>query len=136
MPAFAYGPGLLSVAHGPKEFVKRRDLEDVAVVYALTAAIVSDREEDPTAVLIRALEPRGGIEAMKRTRGKDTETELCSGPAKLAQALAIDRSLDGTDLVTSDIVYVRRGRKLVGLDVRGDGRASVSNTRRDGRKSD
>lgn len=38
VPAFAYGPGLLSVAHGPKEFVKRRDLEDVAVVYALTGA--------------------------------------------------------------------------------------------------
>jgi len=38
VPAFAYGPGLLSVAHGPKEFVKRRDMEDVAVVYALAAA--------------------------------------------------------------------------------------------------
>ena len=38
IPAFAYGPGLLSVAHGPKEFLKRRGLEDVAVVYALTAA--------------------------------------------------------------------------------------------------
>ena len=38
IPALAYGPGLLSVAHGPKEFLKRRDLEDVAVVYALTAA--------------------------------------------------------------------------------------------------
>ena len=38
VPAFAYGPGLLSVAHGPKEFIKRRDLENVAVVYALTAA--------------------------------------------------------------------------------------------------
>ena len=37
VPAFAYGPGLLSVAHGPKEFLKRRDLEEVAVVYALTA---------------------------------------------------------------------------------------------------
>ena len=38
VPAFAYGPGLLFVAHGPKEFIKRRELEDVAVVYALTAA--------------------------------------------------------------------------------------------------
>ena len=38
VPAFAYGPGLLSVAHGPKEFLKRRDLEDVAAVYALAAA--------------------------------------------------------------------------------------------------
>jgi succinyl-diaminopimelate desuccinylase len=37
VPAFAYGPGLLSVSHGPKEFVKRRDLEDCAVIYARTA---------------------------------------------------------------------------------------------------
>ncbi len=38
VPAFAYGPGHLSVAHGPKEFLKRNDLEEVSVVYALTAA--------------------------------------------------------------------------------------------------
>jgi succinyl-diaminopimelate desuccinylase len=37
VPAFAYGPGLLSVSHGPKEFVKRGDLEDCAVIYARTA---------------------------------------------------------------------------------------------------
>ena len=37
VPAFAYGPGLLSVSHGPKEFVKRRDLEECAVVYARAA---------------------------------------------------------------------------------------------------
>jgi acetylornithine deacetylase/succinyl-diaminopimelate desuccinylase-like protein len=37
IPAFAYGPGLLSVAHGPNEFVKRRDLEECAVVYARAA---------------------------------------------------------------------------------------------------
>jgi succinyl-diaminopimelate desuccinylase len=37
IPAFAYGPGLLSVAHGPNEFVKRRDLEECAVTYALAA---------------------------------------------------------------------------------------------------
>lgn len=38
IPAFAYGPGLLAVSHGPKEFVLRQDLEDCAVTYALTAA--------------------------------------------------------------------------------------------------
>ncbi|HSF15307.1 MAG TPA: ArgE/DapE family deacylase [Vicinamibacteria bacterium] len=37
IPAFAYGPGLLSVAHGPNEFVKRRDIEECALVYALFA---------------------------------------------------------------------------------------------------
>jgi acetylornithine deacetylase/succinyl-diaminopimelate desuccinylase family protein len=37
VPAFAYGPGLLSVAHGPNEFVKRRDLEECALAYAIAA---------------------------------------------------------------------------------------------------
>jgi succinyl-diaminopimelate desuccinylase len=38
VPAFAYGPGLLSVSHGPNEFIKRKEIEDCALVYALTAA--------------------------------------------------------------------------------------------------
>lgn len=38
MPAYAYGPGLLSVAHGPKEYVDLRKVRDAAAVYALTAA--------------------------------------------------------------------------------------------------
>lgn len=38
LPAFAYGPGLLSVAHGPHEFVPLRNLGDGALIYALTAA--------------------------------------------------------------------------------------------------
>ena len=36
--AFAYGPGLLSVFHGPKEFIKLEDMHTCAAVYALTAA--------------------------------------------------------------------------------------------------
>jgi len=43
VPAFAYGPGLLSVAHGPNEFVKRHDLEECAVVYALAALRLLER---------------------------------------------------------------------------------------------
>jgi succinyl-diaminopimelate desuccinylase len=38
MPAFAYGPGLLSVSHGPDEFVRLSDIEASTAVYALTAA--------------------------------------------------------------------------------------------------
>ena len=37
IPAFAYGPGLLSVAHGPNEFVSVPKLVECAEVYALTA---------------------------------------------------------------------------------------------------
>jgi acetylornithine deacetylase/succinyl-diaminopimelate desuccinylase family protein len=35
--ALAYGPGLLSVAHGPNEFVRLKDIENCAAIYALTA---------------------------------------------------------------------------------------------------
>ncbi len=38
IPAFAYGPGLLTVSHGPNEFVPIRSIADCAVIYALTAA--------------------------------------------------------------------------------------------------
>ena len=50
------------------------------------------------AVLIRALEPRIGIGLMEARRGTSNVRDLSRGPGRLAQALAIDRSLDGADL--------------------------------------
>jgi acetylornithine deacetylase/succinyl-diaminopimelate desuccinylase family protein len=38
MPAYAYGPGLLSVAHGPKEYVDMRRVVECGAIYALTAS--------------------------------------------------------------------------------------------------
>ncbi len=38
IPAFAYGPGLLTVSHGPNEFVPLRNITQCALIYALTAA--------------------------------------------------------------------------------------------------
>lgn len=38
IPAFAYGPGLLSVSHGPNEFVPLKRIVECAQIYALTAA--------------------------------------------------------------------------------------------------
>jgi succinyl-diaminopimelate desuccinylase len=38
VPAFAYGPGLLSVSHGPDEYIRLSDIEASTAVYALTAA--------------------------------------------------------------------------------------------------
>ena len=38
IPAFAYGPGLLSVSHGPDEYVSVDRVVECAQIYALTAA--------------------------------------------------------------------------------------------------
>ncbi|HEX9058048.1 MAG TPA: ArgE/DapE family deacylase [Ktedonobacterales bacterium] len=40
VPAFAYGPGLLSVSHGPDEYIPIASLVQAATVYALTACDV------------------------------------------------------------------------------------------------
>jgi DNA-3-methyladenine glycosylase len=50
-------------------------------------------------ILIRALEPRKGIESMQSRRNREKARDLCSGPGKLAQALAIDGSHHGLPMV-------------------------------------
>lgn len=72
---------------------------------------VTEKKGFPAAVLIRALEPADGIEIMKKRRKVEDLENLTNGPAKLCQALGIDRTLNGADLC-SDTIYVEdRGDK-------------------------
>jgi DNA-3-methyladenine glycosylase len=54
--------------------------------------------EESGFVLIRALEPRKGIDRMKKRRKVDDEKRLCSGPGKLTQALGITHRHHEMDL--------------------------------------
>ena len=60
--------------------------------------LVCDFEGSAEAVLIRALEPTRGLDAMRARRGMEGERALCSGPGKLCQALAVTREHDGLAL--------------------------------------
>jgi DNA-3-methyladenine glycosylase len=78
----------------------------VYLVYGLHHCmnIVSGPGAKPEAVLIRALEIDEGRELARARRGPAAaERRLASGPGNVGQALGIDRSLDGSDLLGGPI---------------------------------
>lgn len=91
--------------------------------------VVCGRVDEPVAVLIRALEPTEGLATMRRLRGFEpaggppgvktgvkmgkarADTLLCSGPARLCQALGIDRRLNGIDLTADTRLWIEQARR-------------------------
>jgi DNA-3-methyladenine glycosylase len=61
--------------------------------------IVSGKEGEGEAVLIRALEPVAGIEKMEKRRKTKKIENLCNGPGKLTQAFGITRKLNNSSLL-------------------------------------
>jgi len=68
------------------------------------ANVVTETDGVAAAVLLRALTPLEGLEAMYAARrpAARRDRDLCSGPAKLTKALGMDGDFDGADLVSGD----------------------------------
>ena len=65
--------------------------------------IVTEREGFPAAILIRALEPLGGLAILQKRRGLQYPSpHLTCGPGRLCAALNIDRGLNACDLCAPD----------------------------------
>ncbi|MCL4741684.1 MAG: DNA-3-methyladenine glycosylase [Phycisphaerales bacterium] len=94
--------------------------------------VVCGRVGTPAAVLVRALEPVEGHEAMRRLRsarraGSVPDTHLCSGPGRLCEAMGIDLKDDGVDLADpASRLFIVRGAGRLSAD------ESVRNTARIG----
>jgi DNA-3-methyladenine glycosylase len=98
-------------------------------IHALLNA-VCEPEGIGAAVLIRALEPLAGIEAMRARRSPGgggigiggatamRDEELCSGPGKLTQALGIELSENGVDLARGPILIFPREADRSGIGQR------------------
>ena len=82
---------------------------------------VTEREGEPAAVLLRAIEPVEGTRTMARLRFGRTPEELTAyqrknflnGPGKVCKALALDRTMNGHDLLTPPL-YILPRREPVG----------------------
>jgi DNA-3-methyladenine glycosylase len=77
--------------------------------------VSSEAEGIGAGVLIRAVEPLAGLARMARNRGLEAPrpNALARGPGRLAQAFAIDRSLDGIDLCKRGPLWISRDPLLI-----------------------
>ncbi len=73
--------------------------------------ITTQQAGTPGAVLIRAIEPVEGLQAMRRLRPKVSDSNLTNGPGKLTKALGIDMSLNETDMTKRGPLFVAETRR-------------------------
>lgn len=87
---------------------------------------VAEPQGQPAAALIRALRPTHGIDAMRERRGRAEETELCSGPGKLTQALGVGLDANGTSLIESPFEVLARDGEPDAVEVVAGTRIGIS----------
>lgn len=87
--------------------------------------IVSGKEGVGEGILIRALEPKAGIELMKQRRGISQVAQLTNGPAKLVQALGITPLHNATTIGAGDL-HLRHGLTIKQKDIANGPRIGIS----------
>ena len=87
--------------------------------------VTAERIGHPGAVLIRAAQPIGGIERMKKHRRTDRVVDLANGPAKLTQAFDITHALNGHDLTAGQKVFIVENREPQALEIKSTGRIGI-----------
>ena len=87
--------------------------------------VVTNVEAIPHAVLVRALEPEEGIAWMRRRRPGKSDRQLTSGPGKLCQALGIDRSYNGEDLLGERVWIEESDRRVPARGVAAGARIGI-----------
>jgi DNA-3-methyladenine glycosylase len=89
--------------------------------------VVTGREGEGSAVLLRAAEPLEGLDSMARRRGTDDPRLLCSGPARLCQAFGVGRRQNGLDVVRGRDVFLLAGEQAPSSPVRVTSRVGIRN---------
>jgi len=83
--------------------------------------VVTEQQGFPAAVLLRAIQPLDGVEAMRALRqakgNPRSDQDLTSGPARLTQALAVDKTFHGADLTTNGELWLGPGDPVSDDDV-------------------
>ena len=73
--------------------------------------VVTGPEGEATAVLIRSAEVLAGLDTvLQRRKASKASALLCAGPGKVAQALGLDKTFDGHDLLAPGGLELRAGK--------------------------
>lgn len=96
--------------------------------------LVTEDEGNPCAVLLRAIEPLSGLTEMQ-VRRKRYGKELTNGPAKLCQALAIDKFFNGWDLTKGSQLWLENYQIIESQAILSKPRIGIDYARKEDRES-
>ena len=86
--------------------------------------VVTNQTGKADAVLIRALEPLRGMDAMMERMKVNSIKRITSGPGKLTKALGITKRWNGVDLMGNQ-VWIEEGEKVTSSTIKADARIGI-----------